>query len=76
MDPTPAGTVALLLQLDVLHPESLPLERAMGTCIGGLVAHVLGADERVRAAETDTMEGAVARASTHFGCPANARAQR
>ncbi|AWN35967.1 deoxyribodipyrimidine photolyase [Methylobacterium radiodurans] len=68
-DPTPAGKVALLLHLDDLHPESLPLERATVIRVGGLVAHVPGADERVRAADIVAMEDALARASTHFGCP-------
>ena len=69
-DPTPAGPVALLLHLDDLHPESLPLGAAQVTRIGGLVAHAEGASERVRAADAAAMRDALDRAAAHFGCAA------
>ncbi|MFH6783857.1 MULTISPECIES: FAD-binding domain-containing protein [Methylobacterium] len=63
------GPVALLLHLDDLHPESLPLGAARVTRVGGLVASVEGATERVRAADDAAMADALARAGEHFGCP-------
>jgi deoxyribodipyrimidine photo-lyase len=69
-DPAPRGPIALLLHLDDLHPESLPLEGATVARVGGLVAHAPGADERVRAADAEAMVDALARAGAHFGCPA------
>ncbi|GJE62115.1 FAD-binding domain-containing protein [Methylobacterium trifolii] len=70
-DPTPDGPVALLLHIDDLHPESLPLGSATVERVGGLVAHVPGADGRVRAADDAAMADALARAGEHFGCPAD-----
>ncbi len=69
-DQPPDGEVALLLHLDDLHPESLPLGRARVTRVGGLVAHADGAVERVRQADRDAMADALARAAAHFGCGA------
>ena len=69
-DAAPDGPVALLLHLDDLHPESLPLGSARVDRIGGLLAHAEGATDRVRAADTDAMADALARAAAHFGCEA------
>ncbi|WP_019904257.1 FAD-binding domain-containing protein [Methylobacterium sp. 77] len=69
-DHEPAGDVALLLHLDDLHPESLPLGTANVVRIGGLVAHADGASDRLRAADEAAMADALARAAAHFGCPA------
>lgn len=70
-DPGPVGAVALLLHLDDLHPESLPLGSATVARVGGMVAHMPGADARVRAADDAAMADALARAGKHFGCPAD-----
>ena len=69
-DPAPRGDVALLLHLDDLHPESLPLDGARVVRVGGLLAHADGAAERVQRADRDAMADALARAGEHFGCPA------
>ncbi|WP_092042880.1 FAD-binding domain-containing protein [Methylobacterium pseudosasicola] len=69
-DAAPAGPVALLLHLDDLHPESLPLGDARVVRVGGLVAHAPGASDPVRAADAAAMADALARAAAHFGCPA------
>ncbi len=69
--PVPAGEVALLLHLDDLHPESLPLAGAKVARIGALLAHPPGAADRVRAFDTAAMQDAVARATAQFGCPAS-----
>ncbi|KMO39626.1 deoxyribodipyrimidine photolyase [Methylobacterium tarhaniae] len=69
-DPAPDGPVALFLHLDDLHPESLPLGGARVMRVGGLVASVEGAAERVRAADDAAMADALVRAGAHFGCPA------
>ena len=70
-EPAPSGTVALLLHLDDLNPESLPLERATVGRVGGMVAYMPGADERVRAADEAAMADALTRAAEHFDCPAD-----
>ena len=70
-DTAPVGEVALLLHLDDLHPESLPLGRATVARVGGLLAHVPGAVEQVRAADNAAMADALTRASAHFGCSAD-----
>ncbi|WP_375465367.1 FAD-binding domain-containing protein [uncultured Methylobacterium sp.] len=69
-DAAPEGEVALLLHLDDLHPEDLPLGRARVVRVGGSIAHAPGASERVRAADRAAMADALARAGDHFGCPA------
>lgn len=69
-DAPPDGDVALLLHLDDLHPESLPLGRARVTRVGGLLAHAEGAADRVRQADQEAMADALARATAHFDCPA------
>ena len=69
-DAAPEGEVALLLHLDDLHPESLPLGRGRVVRVAGLIAHADGAVDAVRAADADAMADALARASAHFGCPA------
>ncbi len=71
----PAGTVpdadvALLLHLDDLNPESLPLGSARVARVGGVVAHARGATEAVRRADVQAMADALERAQSHFGCPA------
>ena len=68
--PAPRGEVALLLHVDDLHPESLPLDGAQVVRVGGLVAHADDAADRVRQADRDAMTDALARAGEHFGCPA------
>jgi len=62
--------VALLLHLEDLHPESVPLGGARVRRVGGLLAHAEGAVERVMQADRDAMADALARASSHFDCPA------
>lgn len=69
-DSPPDGAVALLLHLDDLHPESLPLGPAGVARIGGLLAHAEGAVDQVRAADAAALADALARAEAHFGCPA------
>lgn len=69
-DPVPAGAIALLLHLDDLNPESLPLATARVVRVGGLIAHADGASDRVRSADEAAMADALARAAAHFGCPA------
>ncbi len=69
-DPAPQGDVALLLHLEDLHPESLPLAAARVVRVGGLLAHPEGAVERVRQFNQDAMADALARAAAHFGCSA------
>ena len=66
----PDGEVALLLHLDDLQPESLPLGNARVTRVGGLLAHAPGAAEHVRRADEVAMTDALARAAAHFGYPA------
>ncbi len=70
-DAPPAGDVALLLHLEDLHPESLPLGHARVTRVGGVLAHAEGAADRVKQADRDAMADALTRAAGHFGCPAD-----
>jgi len=74
-DALPEGEVALLLHLDDLHPESLPLGGARVARVGGLIAHAPDAVERVRRADAAAMADALARAAAHFGCPAGPAAE-
>jgi len=69
-DAPPEGDAALLLHLDDLHPESLPLGRARVVCVGGMVAHADGAVDRVQAMDQAAMADALDRAAAYFGCPA------
>jgi len=69
-DAPPAGNVALLLHLDDLHPESLPLGHSRVKRVGGLLAHAEGAVDRVKQFDHDAMADALARAAAHFDCPA------
>ena len=69
-DTAPFGDVALLLHLDDLHPESLPLGNARVTRVGGLLSHAPAASERVRKADEEAMADALARAGRWFGCEA------
>lgn len=66
----PAGKVALLLHLDDLNPESLPLHHARVTRIGGVLAHAPDATARVRRADEEAMADGLARAAAHFQCAA------
>lgn len=65
----PDGAAALLLHLDDLHPESLPLGKARITRIGALMAHAPGAVSTVIAADRQAMDDALGRAAAQFGCP-------
>ena len=67
-DAVPEGEVALLLHLDDLHPESLPMGAAKVVRICGLIAHADGASGRVKAADEAAMADALARAEAYFGC--------
>ncbi len=69
-DAPPAGDIALLLHLDDLHPESLPLGHARVRRVGGLLAHAEGAVDAVKQFDRDAMANALARASAHFDCSA------
>ncbi len=64
----PSGNVALLLHLDDLNPETLPLGQAQVRRVAGLLAHAPEATEMVRRADEQAMEDALARAAAHFGC--------
>ncbi|GJE61772.1 FAD-binding domain-containing protein [Methylobacterium trifolii] len=66
----PRGDVALLLHLDDLHPESLPIGCARVVRIGALTVHADGAVGQVRRADAEAMADALGRAGAHFGCPA------
>ncbi len=68
--PAPAGAVALLLHLDDLHPESLPLGGARVERVAAMVAHAPGASEQVRQFDAAAIADALERAAAHFGCPA------
>ena len=70
-DAAPAGEVALLLHLDDLNPESLPLGGARVTRIGGMLAHAPDAVDLVRRADEAAMADGLARAAAHFGCAAD-----
>lgn len=70
-DAAPSGEVALLLHLDDLHPESLPLAGARVTRIGGLLAHAPDAVDLVRQADEAAMADGLVRAAAHFGCAAD-----
>ena len=61
-DAMPSGDVALLLHLDDLHPESLPLGGARVARVAGLLAHAPDATARVRQADEAAMADALARA--------------
>ena len=70
-DPIPNGEIALLLHLDDLHPESLPLGGARVVRVGGLLAHSPGAVEGVRRVDEQAMADALERAKAYFGCDAS-----
>ncbi len=69
-DVAPSGYVGLLLHLDDLCPESLPIAGARVTRVAGIMAHAPDASERVRQTDAAAMEDALARAGAHFGCDA------
>ncbi len=71
----PGDDVALLLHLDDLQPESLPLGKARVRRVGGLLAHAPGAGEPARRADEEAMADALARAAAHFGCPTGLAAE-
>ena len=71
----PDREVALLLHLEDLHPESLPLGRARVVKVGGLVAHNEGAVDQVRDVDQAAMADALDRAAAHFACPAGPAAE-
>ncbi len=64
------GDAALLLHLDDLHPESLPLGGLRIVRVGGLIASSPDAADAVCAADRAAMADALARAAAHFGCEA------
>ncbi|MBB3997275.1 FAD-binding domain-containing protein [Aureimonas pseudogalii] len=66
-DAVPAGDVALLLHLDDLNPETLPIARVR--CVAGLLAHAEDAAEPVRMADRDAMRDGLEHAARRFGCP-------
>ena len=66
----PAGDIALLLHLDDLHPESLPLGSGKVTRVGGLLASAPDASARVQRADAEALDDALRRAGEWFGCPA------
>lgn len=68
-DAAPEGDIALLLNFDDLHPESLPLGRARVVGVGGLITHAEGASEQFCKADAEAMADALARAGAHFACP-------
>jgi len=70
VDAVPAGEVALLVHLDDLHPESLPLGGARVTRVAGLLTHAPGAADKVIAADRAAMADALARAAARFVCTA------
>ncbi len=67
-DSLPRGDVALLLHLDDLRPETLPLSSARVVRVGAVVAHADGASDQVRAADREAMTDALERAREHFEC--------
>jgi len=69
-DPPPEGEVALLLHLDDLNAESLPLGQAKVVRVGGILAHADGVVEPVRQADRDAMTDALQRAGRYFKCAA------
>ena len=71
----PRGDVALLLHLDDLHPESLPLDRARVVAIGAMPAHAAGATERVQQADEAALADGLDRAAAYFDCPAGSVAE-
>ncbi len=68
--PAPSGNVALLLHLDDLNPETLPLGNSTVIRISSLLAHAPDAVEMVSVADQTAMTDALTRATAHFGCPA------
>ncbi len=66
----PHGEVALLLHVDDLHPESLPVAPATVRRVAGLLAHAPNAADRVRAADSAALADALNRGAAHFDCPA------
>ena len=69
-DAAPASDMALLLHLDDLNPESLPLDATRVKRVGGLLAHATDASDQVRAADEAAMADALERAGAHFQCAA------
>ena len=67
-DAAPNGDVALLLHLDDLHGESLPLGGAKVARIAGMLAHAPDASDQVRQADAAAMQDGLTRAAGWFGC--------
>ncbi|WP_062206495.1 FAD-binding domain-containing protein [Aureimonas sp. AU12] len=67
-DAVPSGDVALLLHLDDLSPETLPIGGRV-RCVAGLLAHADDAAEPVRAADRAAMRDGLERAASRFDCP-------
>ncbi|MBB3934197.1 FAD-binding domain-containing protein [Aureimonas phyllosphaerae] len=63
----PAGEVALLLHLDDLTVETLPLDGVRR--VAGLLVHAEGAADRVKAADREALNDGLKRAAARFGCP-------
>ena len=68
--PLPKGDVALLLHLDDLCPETLPLDPARVTAVAILPAYAPGAAALVRHADDQALADGLARAAACFDCPA------
>ncbi|WP_416356231.1 FAD-binding domain-containing protein [Aureimonas phyllosphaerae] len=66
-DKAPGGEVALLLHLDDLTVETLPLD-GVGR-VAGLLVHAEGAADRVKAADREALDDGLKRAAARFGCP-------
>ena len=66
--PVPDGDVTLLLHLDDLSPETLPLGRARVVRVCPVPAGIAGRSGQVAQADAAAMADAVARACAHFGC--------
>ncbi len=69
-DAAPFGEVALLLHVDDLHPESLPVAPGRVRRVAGMLAHAPNAVDRVRAADGAALADALDRAAAQFDCPA------
>jgi deoxyribodipyrimidine photo-lyase len=67
-DQPPTGDAALLLHLDDLHPESLPIGRARIARVAGLLASSPDAAPAVEAADKVALADGLGRAASHFGC--------
>ncbi len=62
----PPGEVALLLHLDDLGPDTVPLGTSR---VAGLLVHADDAADRVRASDETAMQDGLQRAGARFDCP-------